>query len=278
MNSNLKLLTKACEELGVSYTSHHSSNNLLEIIVKGHPYIFANWSTPLNPQSIGQLCQDKDYFYRFFEGVMRMPKTKAFLNPSCHKRYHSYLKEEDICAIIHSVEESFSYPLITKRNRGSLGINVFKVEDRNELKSSFTEIFNINSKAFDYVGLAQEFIQIEKEYRAVFLNGDLSLCYEKHIEDANFTGNMSPLHWEGAKAIMVNDEALLEEIRLFCAPMFSKLNLVFCGLDVVLDAKGEWSLIEANSSPGFDHIISSNGKSEVLNLYKKILNYLSFPL
>ncbi|NQY65118.1 MAG: hypothetical protein HRT38_15610 [Alteromonadaceae bacterium] len=67
---------------------------------------------------------------------------------------------------------------------------------------------------------------------------------------------------------------MIQKLDDFCSPIFSKLMIPFCGLDVALDNTGEFWLIEANSSPGFDHIIEHEGDNYIVDLYQKILKSL----
>lgn len=274
MNKNIKALTKACDNLGIPYQSHHKTNNLISVQLEGVPYAFVNWTTPLNSQSVMKLCQDKDYFYSFYKDVIHMPQTISFLNPYSDEKYAHYLDSATIFGIIEQVEAAFSYPLIVKKNRGSWGSNVFKADNRRALEKGLLDVFNVNSSSFDFVGLVQEFINIKIEYRVIFLNGEFRFAYEKSVERAEFKGNLSPLHWEGSQAKFVTDAADKEALIAFCAPLFAKLMIPFCGLDIAQDGQGKLWLIEANSSPGFDHIIKHEGDTLVVQLYEAILGHL----
>jgi glutathione synthase/RimK-type ligase-like ATP-grasp enzyme len=275
MNTNLKSLIQACKELGVAYETYHSSKHVIELLVKKKSFLFVNCTTPLNSQSVVQLCLDKEFFHSFFHQAINMPRTVGFLKPDYDEKYQQYIKEKSYEEIISSIEENFQYPLIIKRNRGSQGTHVFKVNDKNALLSSITNVFNINSNNFDYVALAQDYIEIKAEYRAIYLNGSLIFIYEKNIENAIYDGsNLSRLHRDGAKAILVKDNNLLNKIDEFCLKLFKKMIIPFCGLDVVIDNQGILWLLEANSSPGFSYIIRDGGENEVIKMYKKIIMLL----
>ena len=60
--------------------------------------------------------------------------------------------------------------MIVKRNRGSAGNNVLLCETKEQVQAAIATVFNVNSKDYDYVCLAQEYIDIRHEYRAVFFN------------------------------------------------------------------------------------------------------------
>ncbi|MBC1241401.1 YheC/YheD family protein, partial [Nostoc sp. 2RC] len=128
---------------------------------------------------------------------------------------------------------------------------------------------------YDYIALAQEFINIKSEYRAIFLNQELVLLYEKDISNANFTGNLSPLHWDGAKAQHISDAQILSEINNFARPIFEELDLDYCGLDIVLDEDNQYWLIEINSHPNYTIFTRDNGKEHVLKVFEKMLTNLA---
>lgn len=273
MNKNIECLVKACETLNISYESHHKTKNLVTVSINSHSHVFLNWGTPFNSQSVAQLCQDKDYFYSYFKNIVKSPKTISFLNPYCDEKYERYLDHKTIFEVILTVEVSIAYPVIVKKNRGSWGSNVFLVNNRCELEKSLLAVFNPNSATFDYVCLVQEKINISTEYRVIYFDGEYQFAYKKNTENASFSGNISPLHWEGATVSLVDEN---EEITLknFCAPMFSNGLIPYCGLDVALDTGGNLWVIEANSSPGFDYFIRDQGDSMVVKLYESMLSNL----
>lgn len=278
MNRNLRMLIGACEKAGIAYQRHHPSGNAVSVTVHGKSYLFVNWSTPFNPHSVAQLCQDKDYFQAVFSDVIRMPGTLAFLDPCCDGEYERYLVYKSVDEIVAAICEAYSFPLIVKRNRGYWGVNVFKVEDVQQLERRVRQVFDRNTAAFDYVCLAQAYIPVASEYRVVYFHGRHMFSYRKVNEQAAFTGNLSPLHWDGATAELVTDEALIGRLCRFCAPLFERQMLPFCGLDIVEDTRGSLWLIEANGSPGFDRIIEHGGQAHVAALYAAMLRHLSgFP-
>jgi len=275
MNRNIRAFIAACNRMGIPYQSHHKTNNLISVEVNGRSYAFVNWTTPFNTHSVMKLCQDKDYFYSFYHDVVHMPKTISFLNPYSDSQYAQYLDSATIYGIIEQIEADFSYPLIVKKNRGSWGSNVFKVENRRELEKGLLEIYSASSSRSDYIGLAQEFIDVDVEYRVIFFYGEYQFAYEKIGGEGDDFENISPLHTEGSKAQYVANATTIQAISDFCAPLFDKHMIQFCGLDIARDKEGKLWLIEANSSPGFDHIIRHEGDELVVQLYEKMLNQLA---
>jgi glutathione synthase/RimK-type ligase-like ATP-grasp enzyme len=274
MNANLVHLLAACESLGIAYTIRHESGNLVEVRHAGSVHFFSNMSTPLNDHAMAQICQDKEFFYRLSLPLVRVPATRGYVNPFASARHREYVQFSAVAAIVDDIAEHFSLPVIIKKNRGSIGTNVFRCDVHAAVESAVAEIFNPHSAKFDYVALAQEHIEIAREYRVLYLDGELQFAYEKNIDHAEFVGNLSPLHWRGARALLVEDAALLERLRAALAPLFASIPLRFCGLDVAIDQAGLIWLIEANAAPGFAYFIADGGGPHVTRLYQKMLTRL----
>lgn len=274
MNTNIKALITACDEENIDYTFHHPSKNNVMVHFEKSSMLFSSWTTPINPHSVVQLCVDKDYFYTFFKDVIKMPRTRSYLNPYCNEKYVKYLELQTITDIVGDIEEKHEYPLITKMNKGARGNHVYLNKNKAELEASLLNIFK-GCVQRDYVALIQDYISIKKEYRALFLQGELILIYEKETDKAVFTGNLSPLHWEGSRARIIADPLLTQRISDFCAPLFKKLMIPFCGLDIALTEEGDLSLIEANTSPGLDALVKGESLKPAVELYRKILKELN---
>ena len=271
MNPNLSVLVELCQEKNVPYTIVHESGNLVEVkSKKGEPYLFTIVATPFNCQSIETLCRDKEFFYDYYRETIQMPKTQGFVKPTDNEKWESYVKFPTIKAIIKEVEQNFSYPFIAKMNRGLQGKCVFKVTNQKELRQALTQIYQK-----DYVALIQDYINIQAEYRLLYLQKKLMFAYKKNNENAVFTGNLSPLHWQGAFAEIVENKELLKQFDHFIQPMLNKKNIPFCGLDIAIDQKENLWLIEGNCSPGFGYFLQNPKGIDLLkHLYLEMLKSL----
>lgn len=225
----------------------------------------------LNSESDVKLCADKAYTYQLLSDVVKMPKTLAFLDPNGP---YGASARCDIPGIFSTISKKFEFPVVIKKNAGSLGSHVFVCKDQLEVKEAVTKIFNRQSSAYDYVVLAQEAIKIKSEWRVLMLHGKLEFMYRKDTSEAIFTGNLSPLHWEGGKAVVETDQALYEEIAAFLSPLFSKWQLPYGGFDVVRDEGGVLWLIEINSHPAFAHFLADCDSAPLKQMYTKIVKEL----
>lgn len=274
MLNNIRLLLQACQNLNIPYEILHTYENLVRIKLDQY-YYFCNYSTPLIEQSVAHLIKDKEYTYSILKEKIKTPKTMGFLSPFCDEKYQQYLKLKTIPDIAYEIKINFKFPVIVKRNSGSGGLNVFLCQNLEEIKTALTTIFNIYDKHYDYVAVAQEYILIKREYRAVFLDKKLILLYEKDISQATFSGNLSPLHWEGSQAKYINDSKIIAEIEEFCQPIFQELNLEYTGLDIVVDEHDQYWFIEANSHPNYDIFTRDNDPELAVNVFEKMLMFLS---
>ena len=230
--------------------------------------------TPFNSASVAEIFKDKEYTYQLLNGKINTPRTLGFVSPQCEEKYKKYLSFPDIESIVLEVNKKFAFPVILKRNRGAGGNNVFLCKTREQIKEALEIIFNVNSKDYDHVALAQEYIEIAHEYRAVFCKEKLVLLYEKDKSQAEFAGNLSPLHWEGAKAKHIINPTLMSEIQDFVKPVFAEIAINYAGLDIALDKNGAYWLIEINSSRNYDIFVRHNDRQIVVTMFKGILETL----
>ena len=275
MNDNLRCLTACCEKLGVDFKILHESGNLVEILLDRRSLVFSNWATPLNPHSIARMCMDKEYAYRYFRQWVRMPRTVGYLDPGVRDEYRGYLELMTHREIVSAIHESFSYPVVVKRNSGSRGIHVYRCATLGDVNAAIREIFKQGQKGYDYVAIAQEFIEIQREFRVVSYCGDIAFMYEKKGGTPGVDGNISPLHTEGGTARLVSDPQEVQHISSFLTPLHRNSSLVYGGLDVLVDFNDRLWLLEVNSAPSFSFFIRDNGDEQVMLLYERILKDLA---
>jgi len=270
MFTNTKCLIKACIELNINYDLIEKSN-FLTIKIKSKPFYFINNAVPINSHIDAIISQDKDFTYKVLKDSIRLPKTSSYMDPNCQDKYREYLSYYSQLEILDNIIQKFKLPLIIKRNKGSIGNNVFLCKNSDEISDSINTIFNQKSKDYDYLLLAQEYIPIFKEFRVIVLNKRVELVYEKNNSNATFLGNLSPLHFIGAKTIKQTDSELLNKIQEFINLIFEKINIPYFGADIAIDKEKNLWLIEINSKPGFEHYVKDNGEKDIIELYKKLL-------
>lgn len=271
---NIQCLVQICKKLKIDFRFIDKNQNLVQINLGNHQYYFANWTTPYNKESEAYIFQDKEFTYQLLKDKVRMPRTLGFLDPNIEEKRKEYLTAASYEQIVEEIQKNFGLPVVIKKNKGAGGSGVFKCSNKDECLSAVKYIFDKTSKDYDYVVLGQEFIPIVKEYRVIVFKNEIVIAYLKDIERATFVGNLSPLHWEGSKAVLVEDITSLDSFYIFLKAVFSELPIGYAGFDLAEDSIGKLWLLEINSKPSYDYYVRDNGTDKLLLLYEKMLEDL----
>ncbi len=221
---------------------------------------------------MGGVCKDKEHTYNLLHEHVLMPKTVGFLDYNVAEEYQKYLKYRSKEAIISAIKNKFCFPLVIKKNKGALGVNVFLCLSRSEISESLDKIFNKNSSQYDYVAIAQEYIEPDREFRIIYFRGRPVLAYERISDNKRF----GVRYWDTAKGrtIPLDDAMIVMSITKNLNYAIGLPGLEFVGVDVILDNDGKYVLIELNSAPKFNNFIANNGKDKVILMYEKIFSIL----
>lgn len=267
----MRCLAEACKRANVPFRIHDEFGNVVSVR-KGAEYFFVNFTMPFNNDAVSRICKDKEFAYRLLKNAVRMPATLGFFDPAYEdERFAQFKKEKSIGEIAQKILSTFSLPTIVKMNAGTRGINVYQCTSADEVERSLTAIFNKSSRHYDYVALGQNYIQPAREFRVIAFRKKVLLAYEKDISHARFVGNLSPLHWEGARAVHITDAQTLAQCEQFLLPAFGVLQVEFCGADIIEDVHGQFHLLELNTMPGFYHFAKDNGEEPIVQMYEEIL-------
>lgn len=266
-------LIEACKQLDISYSIIHRDQILIRVDLEPplSSLFFVHHKKAFDREDMVTLCRDKDLFYTLVEGKINIPAWKSFLDPYCNEKFRHYAECSSFAEIVKWVSSEFRLPVIMKKNKGAMGSNVFLCNKCADIRNAVNQIFDHGSRSYDYVVIAQEYIKLEHEYRVVVYNRKIRLVYEKDVSKAKFAGNLSPLHWDGAKAKMIKDPKMIDCLERFIQPVFDVLPIKFVGLDVGLTLEGKLFLIEANNSPGFAIFVRDNGMEKLVEMTRGIL-------
>lgn len=267
---NMHSLVKACENLGVSYKQMDEMGNFLVININNQDLYFNNVRVPLSTESVAMICTNKIYTYWLLENELPMPKTKSYLDPNSEdeavRNAASFKKQKHI---VEDILKNFQFPLIVKMNAGLQGRHVYKCDTKRKVAKAVKAIFKKRQANYDSSLLAQDFIEIEHEYRVILMEGEMLLNYEK--VSLNKNRNLSPLHNDDGKAILIKDEEINNQIRNIVSQSPRLKDLEWIGLDIASDKNGNWWILELNTRPGFSYYIRDNGDEEIVKVYEKLL-------
>jgi len=269
---NTKCLKQACDNLGIKYSILDEFGNWISVHLD-RDYHFVNSMSAFNNDSIFYICKDKGFTSSFLSEELKTPKTKSYLDPSCAPAYQKYVKFDSTEKIVEDIQNTFEFPLMIKMNAGFQGQNVFACQDKGEVKEAIEKIYNQNSRHYDKVLIAQEMINIEREFRLIRFRNKTLLAYEK-TTDHKLKLDPSPFKNEGSKAVIIDDIQLVESLNNFLDKSKSLKQVEYCGADLVIDDKGDIWLIELNTNAGFNYFVRDNGEEPLVKMYETILKDL----
>src|SRR3989344_5599221 len=247
MVPNMQLVKEFCEEEGLDFRIVDKLGNLAEVKCGGKPYFFTYTTTPFNREDVQHICNDKFLTYELLSTEHLMPETRRYLRPDLDPTWHDTIEFSSIADIVTDIQKNFSFPFVVKMNAGSLGRNIFKCENENQVEKAVAKIFKE-----DWALLIQKLIQKQKEFRVLVVNNSVELAYTK-----------------GGADFLAKGDKTFKEIKDFLAPLHKHINLGWAGLDVICDNKGKFWLIEINTKPSLISAIKA-GKADLLKpLYKK---------
>lgn len=260
MISNIECLVEACKDLNIPYSFLDTNKNCVAVGTAPFSY-FINAGTSLNSEDTAILVRDKEFTYHALKNIVKMPETKAYFDP-LHTEWNSYKNFSSHTQIIEDILQSFTLPVMIKRNKGEKGIHVFEAHTQEQVEKSITTIFDQKNKNYDYVALAQAYIPSKTEYRVIVLDGKIELVYEKNLDTA--------------KAKHITDSQIINKLQDFIDPIFKTIPLRWSGLDIIRSTNDKLYLLELNSKPGFGYFLQNHNKKIVVEIYKKILKKLNY--
>lgn len=267
---NMRSLVKACENLGIQYKKLDKLGNLLGLEIGEKTHYFTNVRVPINNEPVAMVCINKAYTYWVLKDELPMPKTKSYLDPkSTEEDIQKFAEFKKQKHIVEDVLKNFELPVIIKMNSGAQGKHVYKCDTKRKIARAVKAIFKKGHKDYDSSILAQQFLEIENEYRAITMDGELVLLYEKVSKEKN--RNLSPLHNDDGKAVIIDDEEIKNKITSIIDKSPILKNFEWIGLDVARDTKGDWWILELNTRPGFSYFIRDNGDERIVEVYEKLI-------
>lgn len=159
------------------------------------------------------------------------------------------------------IESAINYPMIIKEAHGSLGAQVYLVNDRIELLA-------IRNKIKLRAHLYQEFISSSwgKDMRVILIGGQVVASYMRKSE-LDFRSNIEL----GAEGILVDIEP---EYARMAEQVAKILDLDYCGVDLLFGKDGEPILCEVNSNAFFLGAEKYTGNNIAEKYVKYILSVL----
>ncbi len=267
---SLACLALAAEEEGFGLEAASEDGNVLVIRGLHRPTYFLRNKHPFNDYVTARLAEDKAYQYELFTAAgLPVPLSMKVFNPLADERFHRYRTHSSVEDALSDVEDRFSYPVVVKRNQGSMAQGVYLELNRQGLRARLTQLFE-SSGLFQNVILVQAYVP-GSEYRAVVGEGRLLLAYEKQgpIEEED-TDDLNPLHHQGGRAVRVEDGNLLKALGEIAESLYEVLPLGFCAIDLIAGVDG-LVILEVNPNPVCFFYNTEYGREDFVRIYRDLL-------
>ncbi len=224
---------------------------------------------PFNDYVEARLAEDKAYQYEDFVAAgLPTPCTVKYFNPLADPRFDRYKSHATVAKIVEDIEGRFDFPLVVKKYRSSLAQGVFLERDAAALEKRLTDIFT-HSAFLDNIVLVQQFIT-GSEYRVIASHDELLLAYGKEGETSDADGDLNPLHQAEGRAVRVEDEPLLQDMRALTRRVAEVYALGFYAIDLIHGVDG-LVILELNPNPMCSIYNRDNGRRDFISLYEKLL-------
>jgi len=242
-----------CKKHGITCTplSHH----WMYALKKGNVQkVVFGYDLGLNSSSTHHVCKDKYGTYEFLHyHAMSVVDHTLFLPPEFRVAGNE-LEEMRKC----------TFPLVVKKNDGTGGNDVHKVDSYEELLPIVEKYFAANTAV-----CLCPFLDISHEYRVIVLNGTVELAFEK-ARGQDWRHNLK----FGGKSLDIHPN-ILSKLSPLALKVSNVLNLKFGAVDII-EVKGEYTVLEVNSSIMLEHFIAENeeNKKKAIEVYEKALQVL----
>ncbi len=138
--------------------------------------------------------------------------------------------------------KGLKFPVIVKPLKGHLGKCVKKCYTEQEAVDFIkNKLGNCDEEIIGGGIIIQQYIEVEKEFRIIVINGRSIGCRLKLSEDEIKNA------YRGAEYVKVEDK----EAEKLAEKAAQVQNIFFAGVDIVRDKYGNYYLLECNRSPGF---------------------------
>lgn len=172
------------------------------------------------------------------------------------------------------LEKNSMYPLLAKRTYRSRGIGMEKLDNREELEAFLKSkiIGNTYNKRNPYY--LEQFKNYVKEYRihvseiGYFYSCRKMLRQEFVGTDRNWFRNDSNSVWIMEENPLFEKPGNWKDIIEDCILAIKSLSLSIGAVDVKVNKKGEWAILEVNSAPSFGEVTTQ----KYINHLKELLN------
>ena len=268
-----EMIKEICEELNIKYTVL-SKEWIIKLEKDNEVRYLTGNKFDLNGHAIGNIMDDKYAFYEILNNLnIPVCEHNIFYSKNNHQYYSQGCNtKEDILNCFHK----FNNDVVVKPNKGSMGIGVYHVTNKDEL-IDVTNNLLINNYSISIC----PYYHIKNEYRVIVLDNEIKLIYKKinpivigdgkttlkellikfnssyytdkdipniipnknEIYNYDFHFNLS----KGSIATIDIDSNTKEKICQLALEVSKKVGIIFASIDIIETRENELLVLEANS-------------------------------
>lgn len=188
------------------------------------------------------------YYDKFFQSRIFFQNEIPAI-PTIHLSDNKFEKVREVLE-----NTDFKYPIVIKKSRGGMGLEVFKVNNVLELKSFLKDKRNWNL-------IYQPYIKNNCDFRVLVCGGKSLGVMKREAEAGEWKNNFAL----GGKVVAYQDK----KMEKFAEGICRKIGFDFAGVDVI-KSNGKYLILEVNMFPcfeGFEKVFPEAGvEKEVVKL------------
>lgn len=218
----------------------------------------------LNPSSCMDIVNDKFATFEVLkENKVPSLEYNVIFNPKTRSEYSKDLKNE-----VNKLFNKYNKKIVLKTNYSSEGLGVFLFEKEEELLEKVKYLFFVEKE--NCLNICP-FENIENEYRAVFLDGEILFLYKKIKAKNSWKHNLA----NGAIPVQITEQDKDRKEILDIAKLAGKVvNARFVTVDISKTEDGRIFVMEINGSVCMSRFANMfpNGYKITKSIYEKAID------
>ena len=255
----MRIIDEICKERGIK-EKFLSFGWIRELEKDGKVVHIVRNNFDLNPAGCMDIVNDK---YATYEVLSKknIPSLEydIVFNPKTREEFPSDIRNK-----IHDCFEKYNRKIVIKQNNTSEGLGVFLFEDEEKAIEKIKEIFEKD----DCISICP-FEEIDCEYRAVYLDGEILYVYKKLKSEKSWKHNLA----NGAMPVELSDEDEKDKIIKIAIDSGKAVNARFVTVDISKTIDGRLFVMEINGSVCMSKFAEQfpNGYNIVKSIYSKAI-------
>ncbi|MBQ3407631.1 MAG: hypothetical protein IJH12_00305 [Clostridia bacterium] len=296
-----KIIEEICKEENIKFKA--ISKDWIFVLEKnGVTNFITGYKFGINNHALGELLDDK---YATFE-LLREQNLPVINHNIVYAptNNNEYAKGNNSIEYLKDLFTKYNKDIVLKINDGTCGANVVHIKDEKTLESQYEKMSN----KFFSMSICP-FYNIENEYRAIVLNGNVELLYKKikpviigdgkhsikellNEFNSDYFKNKDKPEWnkilkdnekyeydwrynlaKGAKADREIESQLKQKISIMAIEIAKKIGLGFGSIDIIKTSDNELFVMEINSGVMMENFIKQipEGYSIAKKIYTKVI-------